>query len=58
MTEKERYESIKAVLAITMLPLLRHQQRRITLIMMAQITGLVLLAVIIALIAVSRFIYG
>ena len=58
MTEKERYETIKAVLAITMLPLLRHQQRRITLIMMAQITGLVLLAVIIALIAVSRFIYG
>jgi len=58
MTERERYESIKALLAITMLPLLRHQQRRITLIMMAQITGLVLLAVIIALITASRFIYG
>tara|TARA_R100001086_G_scaffold173473_1_gene95070 strand:+ start:335 stop:517 length:183 start_codon:yes stop_codon:yes gene_type:complete len=58
MNERERYESIKALLAITMLPLLRHQQRRMGLILMMQTVGLVLLAVIIALIAVSRFIYG
>ena len=58
MTEKERHEAVKALLAIRILPMLKAQQRKTNLIMMAQITGLVLLAVIIALIAVSRFIYG
>ena len=58
MNEKERHEAVKALLAIRILPMLKAQQRKTNLIMMAQITGLVLLAIIIALITASRFIYG